>query len=679
MSRHYNNADREYSDDDSYDYEHNLVQALPSPGKWKGTNLQYIEPHDFVGNWYQNECSFARCPRWKAFPNAEGEKADLEDRTAKFPIIRRLGPTGEGWKTVSFIIQGQAMRKILSDVLKGYQDLDIEVEDYTFEEPFQPLVHRWDALQGYGTKIKDDPDAKSALSDLLAFLTPIVDTGLSFISKAQKTGKATFDELWHVFNPGSLVITKLQGIDIICRILKYDKGHRTSLDPKSWVFDLEYVDWNGTETGFTTTRVQIVEFKGFKRIRSLPMFPISYHSEEAKVRESHIERGRKFERLRGFHLMSSEGAMRELDGLRRPIEGRLCIDAFAFYMSHDVATPQLRSLQGQKGGHIKSPLDMKAETGVSSKLLSSSTEHRSQPIADHPAKRMEDLRPLTDEQLLMTTPWLLCFDLKAKIWGKVCIDDLGEVTWNDQAFDRLVLPKNEKEMAWSFVKGKELLDDQGFDDFVNNKGRGLIVLMFGPPGVGKTFTAEAIAEKLRRPLYSMSAGDLGTKPSSVENALKKALKLCTMWNAMLLLDEADVFLSSRSTDSLTRNELVSIFLRTLEYYAGTLFLTTNRVTDMDHAFQSRVDLFLPYDHLTKQVRRQIWGSFLERAGHDTFPVADDTLDQLSEIKLNGREIKNLVKSAQMLLLGDKDNELKPLDVLFMLADNRTRALKPLSP
>jgi len=59
------------------------------------------------------------------------------------------------------------------------------------------------------------------------------------------------------------------------------------------------------------------------------------------------------------------------------------------------------------------------------------------------------------------------------------------------------------------------------------------------------------------PLYSVSAGMLGTQPQQVEKSLDEALELCRMWNAMLLLDEADVFLGSRTDEGLTRNELVS--------------------------------------------------------------------------------------------------------------------------
>jgi hypothetical protein len=55
----------------------------------------------------------------------------------------------------------------------------------------------------------------------------------------------------------------------------------------------------------------------------------------------------------------------------------------------------------------------------------------------------------------------------------------------------------------------------------------------------------------------MSAGVLGTQPDQVEECLDSTLELCRLWNAMLLLDEADVFLGARTNEGLARNELVS--------------------------------------------------------------------------------------------------------------------------
>ena len=75
----------------------------------------------------------------------------------------------------------------------------------------------------------------------------------------------------------------------------------------------------------------------------------------------------------------------------------------------------------------------------------------------------------------------------------------------------------------------------------------------------------------------VSAGELGTNPRELETFLQQILDLANRWQAVLLLDEADVFLEARTSQDLHRNALVSIFLRLLEYFQGILFLTTNRV------------------------------------------------------------------------------------------------------
>lgn len=102
-------------------------------------------------------------------------------------------------------------------------------------------------------------------------------------------------------------------------------------------------------------------------------------------------------------------------------------------------------------------------------------------------------------------------------------------------------------------------------------------VLHGPPGTGKTLTAEGISELLKCPLYAVSAGELGTDSRYLEQELQRILDICHTWGAILLLDEADVFLEKRNLQDVHRNALVSIFLRQLEYFQGILFLTTNRV------------------------------------------------------------------------------------------------------
>ena len=119
--------------------------------------------------------------------------------------------------------------------------------------------------------------------------------------------------------------------------------------------------------------------------------------------------------------------------------------------------------------------------------------------------------------------------------------------------------------------------------------------------------------KYQKPLLPITCGNLGTDAQSVEQALIDNFQLAQAWDAIVLLDEADVFLSRRDKSNLERNALVSVFLRTLEYYTGILFLTTNRVGAFDGAFISRVHTALYYPALQLDQSLKIWKNNLNRS------------------------------------------------------------------
>lgn len=94
-------------------------------------------------------------------------------------------------------------------------------------------------------------------------------------------------------------------------------------------------------------------------------------------------------------------------------------------------------------------------------------------------------------------------------------------------------------------------------DLVKGKGQGVIILLHGSPGSGKTSTAETIAAFAKRPLYHLTFGDIGTQPEAVERNLVNHARTANKWGCVLLLDEADVFLRQRDWDNMTHNALVS--------------------------------------------------------------------------------------------------------------------------
>ncbi|KAN0106673.1 hypothetical protein V8E51_009549 [Hyaloscypha variabilis] len=104
-----------------------------------------------------------------------------------------------------------------------------------------------------------------------------------------------------------------------------------------------------------------------------------------------------------------------------------------------------------------------------------------------------------------------------------------------------------------------------FDDVVKGKGQGFSVLLHGPPGVGKTLTAELLAEHLQKPLMQVSTSELGTTVEAVEQRLPRIFKRTAQWQAILLLDEADVLLEQRSVQDIHRNALVCVIHFKLKY------------------------------------------------------------------------------------------------------------------
>ena len=247
---------------------------------------------------------------------------------------------------------------------------------------------------------------------------------------------------------------------------------------------------------------------------------------------------------------------------------------------------------------------------------------------------------------------------------------------NEGNFEKLVLPKGHAKIVKSLVQthlGKTKDGSDGgaktphmftHSDVVQGKGAGLIVLLHGAPGVGKTSTAECIAELTKRPLFPITCGDIGDNAKEVQRNLEQNFHLAHHWNCVLLLDEADVFLAQRERTDLRRNALVSVFLRVLEYYRGILFLTTNRVGTFDDAFKSRIHMSLYYPPLGRKSTIEVWRMNLDEARKRNLAVEDKQIIKFAKKHFdsfdeeygaqnaiarsgywNGRQIRNAFQTA----------------------------------
>ena len=139
------------------------------------------------------------------------------------------------------------------------------------------------------------------------------------------------------------------------------------------------------------------------------------------------------------------------------------------------------------------------------------------------------------------------------------------------------------------------------------------------------------------------AGQIGVEPATVEAMLAMIFKVASRWKAVLLIDEADIFMARRSNEHLQLNALVSVFLRQLEQYDGILFLTTNRLQAFDEAILSRIHASLKYTALKREARKAVWQFFVGRATttHGNPACSEQSLDELVDKEMNGREVREV--------------------------------------
>jgi hypothetical protein len=163
---------------------------------------------------------------------------------------------------------------------------------------------------------------------------------------------------------------------------------------------------------------------------------------------------------------------------------------------------------------------------------------------------------VSDDEYLICETVVPGFALTEKKWCWFFVDVVQDVDFNDEAFNKLFLPPTQKRLLQALVENHISTADK-FDDIIEGKGKGLVFALHGEPGIGKTFTVESLADRVKRPLYVLMTGELGLTSDSVEKNLHKALSLAVSWNAIVLVDEADVFMEQRSAHDITRNGLVS--------------------------------------------------------------------------------------------------------------------------
>ncbi|KAK6522207.1 hypothetical protein TWF281_002773 [Arthrobotrys megalospora] len=551
----------------------------------------------------------------------------------------------------------------LKDIIVDYPGISFTQSNFTLDFPLDVFWYYQDELNELA---KSEMEKESELGQHMEVFMKFLNEEFQDINKEYKEltrdGLINYELAWTLFTPGALLFTTIL---MQPRVLKLKSVHRNRMNIS---IQATYVDYDGTKFGEAETTLQVWAFDGVKAIEELSVFSLDWHPEKDEITRKLIDRGTKLVSLQGTHCKKYNGLAVEIT-MYRPtkiqINSRVMIDAKTHAIFNPNEQKHLVDLNRPKPEASRPRSGRRSARRRVDDYYPDEYDSGGHPIIPHPHPNFHpgSLHPgaavdfddsphvkrtleLTDEQKLLCNATIYGFTLDSKKWLQFFVDKIEEVVWNTDSFSKLVLPEETKELICGLVES-HITDQSHFDDFVEGKGKGLISVLHGAPGLGKTMTAETVAEYTKSPLYTVSAGSLGTDAITVERNLERILQLCTVWKAVLLLDEADVYLEQRSLHDINRNALVSIFLRLLEYYHGILFLTSNRVETFDEAIQSRIHIAIRYNELTPEARAQVWKNFVQKvesSGTET-EMKDEDYEALMPLELNGRQIKNATRTA----------------------------------
>lgn len=254
---------------------------------------------------------------------------------------------------------------------------------------------------------------------------------------------------------------------------------------------------------------------------------------------------------------------------------------------------------------------------------------------------------------------------KSKKPEKIKIESLVE----EQEIFELMKPKTKLEDVVLHPKTRELLDtilkqmdknvakllsDWGVTD--KKKGIDAKLIFYGPPGTGKTMTALSFSKTLKRSVLSFDCSKIlsmyvGESEKNVRNIFDsyKELAKKTKTQPVLLLNEADQFLSSRTTSGASgsdkmHNQMQNIFLEQIENFEGILIATTNLLETIDVAFSRRFDYKIEFAKPNLKQRLTLWQNMLpQNADYEE----NFSIEELAKAELTGGQIKVIIKNTAL--------------------------------
>ncbi|KAK0731978.1 hypothetical protein B0H67DRAFT_91880 [Lasiosphaeris hirsuta] len=425
----------------------------------------------------------------------EAEKPKQKDwwRLFAFCLVRHYDSDGD-LDTTRLYVNPQPLRQLTYDVIGYFPGDPIDVDDVQIEAPYHSLFHYRKQLEEQGReRFADDGESLKHLEVLLDWIRTHFALDIAAYDKclASDHKAMSYDRLWTLFPPEKI---------IHCKILDQNRAFRVL---ETWYDDCDdlpglgmrvnYLDFDGERLGTRKTELFVPKYPGTRELSELPTMPLDLLEDAEEVHAELVARGRKFEGFIGQHYLQYNNiALKRIDGMyaKFTVNGRVMIDAKTYHRLEPNDSFVVKELPAQNEATKRERSTRRKGFGMAQFLSDKKVVHEK----------------LSDADAALTNATVRGYSFTNKRFLEFFADELFPIEWNTNCFDQLVLDPAVKKTVQALVSS-HAQDRESFDDIVKGKGQGLVCVLHGPPGVGKTLTAECVAEYVKRPLYMVSSGD----------------------------------------------------------------------------------------------------------------------------------------------------------------------------
>lgn len=234
------------------------------------------------------------------------ENEAAENRRMQFSVIRRMTPHGAGgWKTHSILVNSRSIQNSLAKVFDGYPVTYADDHKLVLYPKFIPFCHRWEKLLQV-EQDEPDPEIKSHLALLRSTLKINLADSLKQSDLVARTGLASFLDLELLFQPNQIVIHRHSD-----GVLSAGRVREVSLvegyGVRYYTVKVYTTAWNGERFGMEKDTWKLDDFSGTRKVHTLDIFPLYMHPDRVKISEKLVQRGKKYEKLRGQHFLAYAG------------------------------------------------------------------------------------------------------------------------------------------------------------------------------------------------------------------------------------------------------------------------------------------------------------------------------------------------------------------------------------